>query len=239
MAAPLTPELRLERLRTDQLLLAALDAADCPVSVTGHRTAEDVRRNRDPVRVGDRNPPTHYRIVYDFDTLSAPGRRHRPTVIHVAPLVSGAYPATPPGAWVVSDVVPWTPHFDGGVPVCHGDHVWIPNRTQLVDYVVHLGKLLNFDEPPPPAGYHGYNSAAIAYWRDTLRLQPLDPGVRFPDIRPEDVVRPGAFAGAATGAPGADRFRAAKGASAAPGAARFRPAAGVAAGRFSGVGVRP
>jgi hypothetical protein len=85
--------------------------------------------------------------------------------------------------------------------------VWIPNRTQLVDYVVHIGKLLNFDEPPPIAGYHGYNGAAVAYWRDHMGLKPLDPGLRFPLINPEDVVRPDAFSRASDASPSPSRFR--------------------------------
>jgi len=222
MAAPLTPAERAQRLRLDQRLLAALDAADCPLHVSGHRSAEDVRAARDPVPPGDPSPPSHYRVVYDFDTLRGPGERHRPTVVHVAPLASGGYPVTPPSAWVVSDVIPWTPHFAANVPICHGGHMWIANRTQLVDYVIHIGKLLNFDEPPPTPGYHGYNGAAVAYWRDRMELQPLDPGLRFPTIRPEDVMRVGAFRRAADAAPAAGRFRRAQEPPQLAAGARFR-----------------
>jgi hypothetical protein len=205
MTSSLTPQERLERQRTDHKMVAALDAADCPVRVTGHRTAQDVRANRDPIPAGSQTAPSHYRVVYDFDTLSGPGTRLRPTVVHVSPLANGNYPETPPTAWVISDVIPWTPHFAANVPICHGSHVWIPNRTQLVDYVIHIGKLLNFDEPPPNAGYHGYNAQAVAYWRSKMRLRPLNPGLRFPNIRAEDVVRVGGFA--PSGSPlGSGRF---------------------------------
>jgi hypothetical protein len=238
MASPLTPDERRERQRTDHRLIDALDADPCPIRVTGHRSAEDVRANRDPVLVGDQNPPSHYRVVYDFDTLRGPGVRHRPTVVHVAPLANGAYPASSPSAWVISDVMPWTPHFAARVPICHGDHVWMANRTQLVDYIIHIGKLLNFDEPPPNAGYHGYNREAVDYWATTMRLAPLDPDLRFPTIDLEDVLGGGDGAPAATPrAPsGARRFGRATSpvastptaptpAAASPGAAvRFRPA---------------
>jgi hypothetical protein len=207
MAASLTPAERRERLKTDHRMLAALDADSCPIHVSGHRSAADVRTDRDPVPVGNAEPPAHFRVTYDFDTIRGPGQRHRPTVVHVAPLTSPSYPATPPSAWVVSDVVPWTPHFAARVPVCHGSHVWIPYRTQLVDYVIHIGKLLNFDEPPPIPGYHGYNGAAVDYWRETMKLAPLNPGLRFPLIRPEDVVRPDAFSRAVSTTAGPGRFR--------------------------------
>lgn len=205
MATALTPAERLDRQRADHRMLGALDASASPIYVTGHRSAEDARADRDPLPIGDRTPPSHYRVVYDFDTLARPGERHRPTVVHVAPLANADYPATPPSAWVIGDRVPWTPHFTKGRPICHGEHVWSPNRTQLVDYVVHIGKLLNFDEPPPTPEYHGYNSEAVKYWRDHMHLQPLDVSLRLRTIRPEDVIRPHAFGRA--GGPARDRFK--------------------------------
>jgi hypothetical protein len=216
MAGNLTPAERQDRQRADHKLLAVLDAADVPVSVTGHATADDVRNDRNPIPVGARTPPSHYRVVYDFPTLVAADERRQPTVVHVAPLADANYPATQPSAWVISDFVPWTPHFAAGVPICHGHHVWLANRTQLVDYVIHLGRLLNFDEPPPVPGYLGYNPNAIAYWRDVLGYRPLDPNLRFPVVRPDAVIRAGAFA--PTSSPvGSGRF-----ASAARDASRFR-----------------
>ena len=207
MSSDLTPEQRVERQRIDHRLLAALDASEFPIRVSGHRSAEDARTSQNPVLVGDRVPPAHFRIVYDFDTLRAPDVRHRPTVVHVAPLANGGYPRTEPGAWVVGDVIPWTPHFTANQPICHGERMWISNKTQLVDYVIHIGKLLNFDEPPPPPGYIGWNRAAIEYWRDKLKHRPLDPSLRYPVIRIEDVVRPGAFKSGNDRPPDAGRFR--------------------------------
>ena len=207
MSADLTPDQRVSRQRADHRLLNALDASDFPIAVSGHRNAEDARTGRSPVPVGDRNPASHFRVIYDFDTLRAPDVRHRPTVVHVAPLANGHYPRTAPSAWVVGDVVPWTPHFTANMPICHGERLWTANRTQLVDYVIHIGKLLNFDEPPPPRGYIGWNRAAITYWRDKLGYRPLDPDLRYPVIRIEDVMRPGAFSGGEDTSPSPDRFR--------------------------------
>ncbi|HEV3046680.1 MAG TPA: hypothetical protein VGY13_04905 [Solirubrobacteraceae bacterium] len=210
MSATLTPAERLDRQRADHRMLGALDASPAPIYVTGHRSADDARNGRNPVSVGDRTPPSHYRVVYDFDTLRGPGQRHRPTVVHVAPLASNAYPATAPSAWVIGEVVPWTPHFARNRPICHGTHVWKPNRTQLVDYVIHIGKLLNFDEPPPTSSYDGYNNEAIRYWKSHMGLRPLNAKLRLPNIRPEDVIRPRAFAPASR--PSTGRFKRADGA---------------------------
>ncbi len=207
MARSLSPAERIERLRTDHRTIELLDAADCPIRITGHRSAGDARTGQDPVPPGDATPPTDYRVVYEFDTLRAPGVRHQPTVVHAAPLANGDYPRSAPTAWVVSEVVPWTPHFAVNVPVCHGEHVWTPNRTLLVDYIIHIGKLLNFDEPKPIPSYHGYNAAAVTYWRDEMKFEPLNPELRFPSIRAEDARRVGVFQPAKAPPPSAERFR--------------------------------
>jgi len=229
MPSALTPAELLERQRTDQKMVGALDTSSCPISITGHRSADDARTGRNPVAFDDRNPASHFRVIYTFETLIGPGKRHRPTIVHVAPLATGNYPAKPPVAWVISKHVPWTPHFTANAAICHGEHSWIAYRTQLVDYIIHLGKLLNFDEPPPAPGYHGYNGQAIAYWRDTMGLKPLDPSLSFPRIHAEDVVgAAGRFKAAAVTSPAtAGRFAPAQ-----PTGSRFRPAPARPAGRF-------
>lgn len=233
MSSALTQAELLERQRTDQKMVGALDASECPIAITGHHNADDARTGRNPVAFEEHNPAAHYRVTYNFDTLIGPGNRYRPTVVHVAPLANGNYPASAPSAWVISKHVPWTPHFAKDVPICHGGHVWIAYRTQLVDYIVHLGKLLNFDEPPPAPGYHGYNGQAIAYWRDAMGLKPLTPGLRFPRIHAEDVVSAGRFKSAATTSPGSGRFSPVQ---ASP--ERFRAAPAPPAGRFAPAGTR-
>lgn len=227
MPSALTPAELLDRQRTDQKMIGALDASECPISVTGHRSADDARTGRSPVAFDDPSPASHYRVTYNFDTLVGPGKRNRPTIVHVAPLASGNYPAQAPSAWVLNKEIPWTPHFAANVPICHGGHVWIPYRTQLVDYLIHLGKLLNFDEPPPAPGYHGYNRAAIAYWRDKMGLKPLNPSLRFPRIHAEDVIPAGRFSPASTPSAAADRFKPASSPT-----GRFKGAAPRPAGRF-------
>lgn len=177
----------LSRRRNDQVLIERLNESDCPIQVTGHKSTAEARANLNPVPVGSANPPTAYRALFDFDTLSGPGRRHRPTVIVVDPLANNDYPTSEPVAHVIGNS-PWTPHFANGFAVCHGHKLWIPNRTQLVDYIIHLGRLLNFDEPQPDPSYTGYNRAAIDWWRRELNYGPLDPDLRFPVIDPTSVL---------------------------------------------------
>ena len=187
MATLHSPESILSRRRNDHVLIEHLNQSDCPVRVTAHRSAADARAGTRPLRVGEGNPPAAYRVIYDFDTLISAGRRHRPTQILIDPLANGDYPTSEPVANVIGQA-PWTPHFANGVPVCHGHRIWVPNRTQLVDYIIHLGRLLNFDEPPPGKGYTGYNGEAIRWWGHELNYQPLDPELKFPAIEPTEVL---------------------------------------------------
>jgi len=187
MATLQSPESILSRRRNDHVLIEYLNESDCPIHVTAHRSAADARASAEPLKVGVGSPPAAYRATFDFDTLIAAGKRHRPTHILIDPLANGEYPASEPVANVIGQA-PWTPHFANGVPVCHGHRVWVPNRTQLVDYIIHLGRLLNFDEPPPGEGYTGYNGAAISWWRTELDFRPLDPDLKFPSIEPTEVL---------------------------------------------------
>jgi len=182
-----SPEGILSRRRNDHVLIEHLNASDCPVRVSAHHSAADARSGANPLQVGQGNPPAAYRATYDFDTLIAAGTRHRPTTILIDPLANGEYPASEPVAHVIGPA-PWTPHFANGVPVCHGHRIWVPNRTQLVDYIIHLGRLLNFDEPPPGKGYMGYNGDAIRWWGEELDYRPLDPSLRFPAIDPTEIL---------------------------------------------------
>lgn len=189
MAGSQAPHSVLTRRRNDQVLIEKLNASACPIDVTAHRSTADARRGASPVAIGDPRPPAAYRATYRFDTLTGPGKRHRPTVIVIDPVANGDYPATEPVASVVGPA-PWTPHFANGIAVCHGHRFWVPNRTQLVDFVIHLGRLLNFDEPPPNASYAGYNRAAIEWWRRELDYGPLDPDLTFPVIDPTEALAP-------------------------------------------------
>jgi hypothetical protein len=187
MATSQSPNSILTRRRNDHVLIEQLNRSDCPIEVSAHRSAADARASRGPLRVGDAHPPVAYRASYGFDTLIGPGKRHRPTNIVIDPLANGDYPASEPVASVIGEA-PWTPHFANGMPVCHGHRLWVPNRTQLVDYIIHMGRLLNFDEPPPNASYAGYNRAAIDWWQRELDFGPLDPDLVFPTIEPTAVL---------------------------------------------------
>ena len=112
-------------------------------------------RQPDQVRAGDRNRRQHRR---------------------------GNYPRTPPGTWILSAHVPWSPHFMRNAPVCIGPELWAPTGGYITlgELAVNIAHLLNWDEAGRGPGYSGYNREAIEYHKKAYRGQPIDPGLRYP-----------------------------------------------------------
>lgn len=184
---------RHDRLRLDERTLALVNVDSAPISISAHASAADARTGHNPVGVrATAVPPTHYRVVFDFDTLAAPAKTLRPTVVHIDLTANGDYPFKEPVCRVVGDVVPWTPHFHPAYPICIGSGWSHDGRTLAVDLVTHIAKLLNFDEPRPTPGYEGWNGAAIRWWINEHDCRPLDPTLRYPVIDPNLANRRGA-----------------------------------------------
>jgi hypothetical protein len=82
---------------------------------------------------------------------------------------------------VISDKVPWSPHFRKNLPVCAGE-IWTESRGTMIlgHLLIHVAKLLNFDELLRTADYNGYNPEAAYYWRTKLNMQPINPGLLYP-----------------------------------------------------------
>jgi hypothetical protein len=123
---------------------------------------------------------TKYRVDYHVPTLVGRGRFAPVTTIGFD-LSVGDYPYQPPATWVVSEHVPYSPHFRRGAPVCIGDFWGGPEPLLLAHLVVHVARLLNWDEVPRGGGYAGWNRDATDYWRQTYR-RPLNPGLRLPSL---------------------------------------------------------
>lgn len=177
------------RLRLDESTMALVNVNLAPIRASGHRNADDARSGARAITSGSGAAPEHYRVIYDFDTLRGPGLRHRPTIVHLDLMANGSYPFSEPVCRTVGDVTPWTPHFHEIHPICIGagwPRQTAPDAGQAlaVDLVRHIAKLLNFDEPPPAAGYSGYNGPAIDWWRGQHDCLPLNAGLRYPEIDP-------------------------------------------------------
>jgi len=125
---------------------------------------------------------TCYRVKFHVPTLIGPGRFAPETVIGFN-LAVGDYPYAAPVSWVISDHVPYSPHFRSGAPVCIGE-VWSQSRGRMLlgQLLVHVARLLNWDEVARGGGYRGWNGAAIDYHAAVFGDRPLDPSIRYPNL---------------------------------------------------------
>ena len=153
---------------------------------TAHRTPQDAAKGLRPIdNEDDARFAIHYRAEYHVRTLAGEDRFATLTVLRVD-VLGARYPYEGPVGWVVKtseSKTPWSPHFARGLPVCNGS-VWRSDgQVLLAHYLVHLARLLNWDERLP-SGYGGYNPAAISWWRKH-RNKPLDPVLRYPKLAAE------------------------------------------------------
>jgi hypothetical protein len=155
---------------------------------TAHRTAQDAEHGRQPVESqSDARRALHYRAEYRIRTLIGPGEYSSLTIARID-ASDRNYPFAAPSAWIVETAeshTPWSPHFRKGVPFCSGS-VWRPDGTTLLaHYLIHLARLLNWDEVLRN-GYGGYNSDAVDWWRKHYS-RPLNPEQRYPPL-PADLL---------------------------------------------------
>lgn len=183
--AQLTLEQRQDRLRFDYLV--AMDMR-CPImSITAYRTDDDLGKRSNPVvSEEDGHLATHYLVDYRINTLIAAGTYHDKFSIKFDLLANGNYPYSRPGCYVVLSKMPWTPHFRKNLPVCIDREMWenYQGKMLLGSLMVHVAKLLNFDEIPRSETYGGYNPEAADYWREHLNRQPINPNLVYPPLPP-------------------------------------------------------
>src|SRR5262249_47522355 len=96
-------------------------------------------------------------------------------------------PFSEPACFVTSRPIPWSPHFlPSSGAICLGE-LWGQARGAMTlgHLIVHLCKLLNFDEPDREPSYGGWNAAAVNYWRTVLRRRPVTEGLAYPTLPAE------------------------------------------------------
>jgi hypothetical protein len=159
------------------------------MQVTAYRSVDDVKARRRPITAeADGHLATHYLAEYRMRTLSGPDRYFDRTLVHFDLLANGNYPFSEPSCWVLSSPMPWSPHFKEGFPICLGE-IWREANAKILlgHLLIHIAKLLNFDEVARGGGYQGWNPEAIQYWRERLHERPVTPGFVYP-VLPFDVV---------------------------------------------------
>jgi hypothetical protein len=125
--------------------------------------------------------------LYRIRSLIESGRFHDRFDVSMDLLAGGDYPYSQPTCFVVSQPVPWSPHFlAGNGAICLGE-LWTQAHggITLGHLIVHVAKLLNFDEPDREPSYGGWNAAAVRYWRQVMKRQPVTKGLSYPLLPPE------------------------------------------------------
>lgn len=184
--AQLTVQQLQDRLKFDYLVAMKMS---CPImTVTPYRTDEDLQRRRNPiVSEADGRLATHYLVDYNVKTLIDRGVYHDRFSVKFDLLANGNYPYSRPGCYVISSKMPWTPHFRKNLPICIDHNMWedAQGKMLLGSLMVHVAKLLNFDEIPRSDAYGGYTPEAAEYWRANLNRQPINPNLVYPPLPAE------------------------------------------------------
>lgn len=185
----LTPVERNDRLMFDYRLVRKMYS---PImSVEAYRSVDDLFERRNPIASEQEGHlALHYVADYKIKTLLGPDKYSSNTSVHFDLLAGGDYPMTDPACWVISKDIPWTPHFAKGRPICIGD-IWTNSRGRMLlgHLLVHVAKLLNFDEIPRSDHYGGYTPSAFYYWRDKFNLQPITVNLPYPVLPSEATSR--------------------------------------------------
>jgi len=94
------------------------------------------------------------------------------------------YPREPPDIWILSNHVPWSPHFRRNAPVCIAPELWVPTggHITLGDLAIHIAHLLNWHEEGRGRDYVGWNPAAIEHHWKRYHGRPINPDLRYPSL---------------------------------------------------------
>jgi hypothetical protein len=188
----LTLDQRHSRLRYDWTIAQRMFGS--VFSGEAYTSTEELEQRTSPITmIGEAHRALAYRVDFFVPTLIGPGEFAPVTTIGFG-LETGDYPYSEPLTWIISDHVPYSPHFTRAKPACLGE-LWprAHGKMLLGQLFVHVAKLLNWDEIGRDSGYVGYNPAAIAYHRAHYGDRPLDPHLQYPTL-PTDLTHGTRFA---------------------------------------------
>lgn len=168
-----------ERRRFDYRVLSAMR---CPVfDFAAYRNGSDLQRRRNPITSeGEAGGASKYCFVLRVRTHISATAFADVTEIGVDTDVID-YPRKPPQTSIISDHVPWSPHFIKNGPVCLGDELWPKDgHITLGHLAIHLARLLNWDEKGRGSGYRGWNGKAIEHHKRVYGGRPINPALIYP-----------------------------------------------------------
>jgi hypothetical protein len=156
------------------------------MTVEAYRNIDDLLARHNPIVSEDESHlATHYRVDYYIKTLIGPGRYSNKTTVRFDLFIDNNYPFSQPGCFVIDSPMPWSPHFYlAAYPICIGK-IWEQGNGSMLlgELMVHVARLLNFDEPKyADADYVGYSREAIKYWETELDRQPITRNLVYPRL---------------------------------------------------------
>ncbi len=184
----LNPEQLQSRLRFDWTIARQMNGP--LVTIRAFKSLADLGRRKNPV-VKEQDGPRAcaYLVEYRVRSLVGEGVFHDRFEVSIDLMAGGSYPYSEPACFVTSEPIPWSPHFlPGEGAICLGE-LWAQARGAMMlgHLVVHIARLLNFDEPDREPSYGGWNAAAVNYWRRVLNRQPITKGLVYPTL-PAEVI---------------------------------------------------
>ena len=182
----LTPDQRNSRLRLDWNIASRMNGP--LAAIQAFRSMADLAGRKHPIQSPeDSHKAVAYLVEYHIRSLIGAAKFHDRFDISMDLMAGGNYPFSDPACFVVSRPIPWSPHFlTGNGSVCLGE-LWTAARGNITlgHLIIHVAKLLNFDEPDREPSYGGWNAKAMAYWRHVMKRQPVTNGLSYPVIPPE------------------------------------------------------
>lgn len=182
----LTPDQLSSRLRFDWNITGRMRSSI--VAIQAFRSMTDLASRKRPIlSPEDSHKAVAYLVEYHIQSLIGPGKFHDRFVVSMDLMAGGNYPYSQPACFVISQPIPWSPHFlAGNGAVCLGE-LWsaAAGNITLGHLIIHVAKLLNFDEPDREPSYGGWNAKAVAYWRQVMKRQPVTKELPYPIIPPE------------------------------------------------------
>lgn len=180
LAMRLNANERRSRRKLDGATLLALPTGivTCRGAVSGIAASHGDFLNEHRVRAGD---AAAWVATYRFPMLTSEQRPLSEARV-LFDLADPGYPFARPSVSVISRPLPWCAHIHpvSGV-VCIGE-AWVEAEGQWLatQLVVHVARLLNFDEPNHST-IDGYDTSAFAYWA-ARAYRPLNPGLGYPAL---------------------------------------------------------
>jgi hypothetical protein len=148
----------------------------CPLMmVEAYRNLDDLLARRNLITSPEQGHlAVHYRVKYNLKTLVGRGLYSNSTTVRFDLFADNNYPESEPPCFVIDSQLPWSPHFHSQLAVCTGE-IWeeADGNMLLGELMVHVARLLNFDEPPNSTVEEGYQPDAARYWLNELGRRPI------------------------------------------------------------------